>query len=49
MDLVEEVFANAMPMRRFMILIRGLPPDSAWAYFLDNDEGRDMVNSNINM
>jgi hypothetical protein len=49
MDLVEEVFVQDMSMRRFMILIRGLPADSAWAYFLDNDEGRDMVNSNINM
>jgi len=36
-----------MPLRRFMVLIRGLPADSAWAYFLDDDTNRDAASFDL--
>jgi hypothetical protein len=39
-DLVQEGFSNTISWRRFLILVRGLPKDSAWRTWYSNDEDR---------
>ena len=49
MDLNYEVYQNGMSHRRFMILLRGIPPESGWGYFLQKKDNRDLVQNFINV
>ena len=49
MDLNKEVYQNGMSHRRFMVLLRGTPADSGWAYFMQKRDNRDMVQDFINL
>lgn len=37
-DLTRAVWESGMSLHRFMTLTSGLPPDSAWVRFLQNDD-----------
>lgn len=37
-----------MSHRRFMVLLRGIPSDSGWAYFMQKKDNRDMMQDFIN-
>ncbi len=41
MDLNREVFRNDMSMRRLLILLRGLPAESAFGHFYNDKTNRD--------
>lgn len=43
MDLCREVFDNGMTARRLMVLIKGLPADSAFAWWLKDTKNRDFA------
>jgi len=43
MDLNDEVFGKAMTARRLGILVRGLPADSAFAWWLKDTKNRDFA------
>jgi hypothetical protein len=47
LNLNEEVFGKDMSMRRLLVLIRGLPADSAFGYFLDDDTNRDAASFDL--
>ena len=49
MDLNYEVYQNGMSNRRFMMLLRGIPPESGWGYFLQKKDNRDLVQDFINV
>jgi hypothetical protein len=42
-DLYTEVWVNQISSRRFIVLVSGLPPDSAWARFLQNEENYELA------
>ena len=46
-DLNRSVFKNHMSLRRLMILVRGLPPESNFARFYHDKSGRAAADSNI--
>ena len=46
-DLNELAFSNSMSMRRFSVLVGGLPTESAFARWLRNKKNRDMAEISI--
>jgi hypothetical protein len=42
-DLTEEGFTNQLSWRRFMVLVRGLPGDSAFGRWLQDKENRSLA------
>lgn len=48
-DLNFEVYQNGMSNRRFMNLLKGIPPESGWGYFLRQKDNRDLVQDFINV
>lgn len=43
MDLYQEVWVNQISSRKFVVLVSGLPPDSAWVRFLQNEENYELA------
>ena len=43
LDLNTEAFTNKISLRKFAVLVAGLPGDSAYVRFLRNKSNRDMV------
>jgi len=43
LDVNEEVFGKRMTIRRFQTLVRGLPPDSAYGFFVRDTKNRSLV------
>ena len=46
LDLVEEAFTNHLSLRRFSVLVEGLPQDSAYIRFLQRRENRSLSELN---
>lgn len=48
-DLVYEGFSKRLTWRKFLILTRGLPEDSAFSRFYNNKDNRNFVESDIDI
>ena len=46
MDVNQSVFTESMTMRRFLVLLKGLPADSAWQCFLQDKDRYSLANYN---
>ena len=47
MDLNKEVYQNNMTSRRFMTLVRGIPPESSFGHWYRDKTNRDFVSDFI--